>query len=172
MSFTVDIAGQTDAAAMAELHFISHTVSFAEFASLEWVASRKRSDYLEQWQSFFAAAANDKRSRAWKVQVDDGSVVGIVKVGPMTDSEAQLSSMHVHPDYQRQGIGSALMSAASEFMADTGFSTAILGVIQANAPARAIYERHGWTVRELRPDGIEGVPIAVYEINLKSVGRG
>lgn len=171
MSFKVEIAGLADAEVMAELHFVSHTVSFAPFASQEWLASRSRAEYLAQWREFLGSAESDARSQAWKV-TDGEVIVGMVKVGPMNRTEAQLSSMHAHPDFQRRGIGSLLMTAATNFLCEAGFSTAILGVIQANTPARAIYERNGWTVRELHETGVEGVPIAVYELDVMNMGRG
>lgn len=166
MSVEVAIAGPVDAEALAELHFLSHTTSFAAFASAEWVQSRRLENYRKQWQEFLETAAlEDSRARAWKV-VDGGSVAGMVKVQPSTDTEAQLNSMHVHPGRHRQGIGTMLMDAAVAFMREMGYRTATLGVIQANTAARAMYERSGWQVAELRPTGVEGVPVAVYRIRL------
>lgn len=170
MSFIAEIAVPADAEALAELHYLSHTVSFAAFASSEWLETRDIDEYAAQWHEFFRHARNDESACAWKVSAN-GTVVGMVKVGPMSDSEAQLSSMHVHPDYQRRGIGSLLMNSAIEFIREAGFSRATLGVIQANAPARAIYERHGWTAQELSENGVEGVPVAVYGIEIKKHGR-
>ncbi len=166
MRFTVEIAGPPDALAMAELHHLSHTVSFASFASEQWISSREKGEYRDRWVEFLTHAETDTRSQAWKVAAEE-MVVGMVKVGPMDGSEAQLSSMHVHPDYQRRGIGSLLMNAAIEFIHTAGFERAILGVIQANEPARAVYERNGWNVQELHPTGVEGVPIAVYGIDIE-----
>lgn len=171
MSLRPEIAQPHDAESMAELHFLSHTVSFANFASPEWVKSRERDDYLKQWNTFLQDAQSDDRSQAWKVSANN-AVVGMVKVSPVSDTEAHLSSMHVHPDFHRQGIGSLLMNAASSFIRETGFSKATLGVIQANMAARAIYERNGWKVKELHETGTEGVPIAVYCLGVKSAGRG
>ncbi len=168
MTVSIEVAGSADAAEMAAVHYLSHTTSFAEFASPEWVKSRDPDEYLKQWQAFLTG--NDPRERAWKA-VDSGRVVGTVKISAMSDVEAQLASMHVHPEWHRRGIGTQLMDAAMEFMRETGFTTAILGVIQANTAARALYERAGWQVDELRPDGIEGVPVAVYRYDLTTTGR-
>jgi len=166
MSLVAEIAGPADADALAGLIYQSHTVSFAPFASPEWVASRDLETYRKQWHEFFERSQDDARSQAWKVVADD-RVVGMVKISPLSNGEAQLASMHVHPDYHRRGIGTLLMNAAMAFVSEAGYKTASLGVIQANAPARGIYERFGWTVRELRDNGIEGVPIALYEIEVR-----
>ena len=168
MNVEVELAGLSDAGGLADLHYLSHIVSFAQFASPEWLRNRDRSDYLRQWDESLKSVELDDRSRAWKV-LSGRLIVGMVKVGPMSESEAQLSSMHVHPNHHRKGIGSLLMTTAIDFMRESGYSSASLGVIQENTAARAIYERYGWTVRELSPTGVEGVPIAVYDLVLKRV---
>ncbi len=146
MTVEIEVARPADAEALAALHFLSHTVSFAPFASEDWLANRDLTDYVEQWRESLELAESDERACAWKA-VSGGEIVGTVKVSPETSHEAQLGNMHVHPNFHRRGIGSALMSAAVRFMVSAGFSIAILGVIQANAAARAIYEKHGWTAR-------------------------
>ena len=165
--FTVEQVGAEDAPALAELHYLSHTTSFAAFASPEWVASRRLDDYRRQWSDFFARQAPG--SRAWAVRIE-GRLAGMVKVAPEPEPGlAQLTSMHVHPDFQGRGIGRALLETAVEFMKGAGYQRAILGVIQANDKARGLYESGGWQVLERREKGIEGVPIATM---WRSLGEG
>ena len=168
MSIKIEIAGPSDAAEVAALHYLSHTTAFAAFSSPEWVQSRSKDEYLRQWQEFFTNNAEEPRSRAWKARDADGTLAGMVKVAPMDEREAQLTSMHVHPDFHRRGIGRQLMDTAVEFMRDVaGFETAILGVIEANTAARALYERGGWSIDQRRERGNEGVPYFIYRIALK-----
>lgn len=167
MNVKIDNAGASDAPELGALHYLSHTTSFAEFASPEWVASRRLENYVTQWADFLFGTGGDARARAWKA-VDGETIVGMVRVSAMSATEAQLTSMHVHPDWHRRGIGGLLMNTAMSFMRDTGFETAILGVIQANIAARTLYERGGWQVAELRSTGVEGVPAAIYRLSLKS----
>lgn len=167
MSIEIDVAGTTDAPELAALHYLSHTTSFAQFASPAWVKSRRLDDYLRQWQEFLSGAVTGPGAQAWKATIDgDGVLAGMVRVSAVSERVAQLSSMHVHPDRHRRGIGALLMDAAVSFMRDAGFETATLGVIQANTAARTLYERGGWQVSELRPTGVEGVPVAVYSLSL------
>jgi ribosomal protein S18 acetylase RimI-like enzyme len=74
--------------------------------------------------------------------------------------------MHVEPGLTGRGIGSLLMTRAKEFIAEQRFGRVELGVIAANRRTRRFYEAppHDWfLVREL-PDGVEGVPVVIYEL--------
>ncbi len=158
--FTIELASPADADAAAALHHLSHTQSFAAFASPEWVASRRAEDYRSQWRA--ALGATDPKSGAWVARAE-GQVVGVVRVTPMAESGlAQLISMHVHPDFQGRGIGRALMQSAEDFIKERGYQRAILGVIQANNRALRLYESSGWAILEEHPTGVEGMPVAIY----------
>lgn len=165
MAYTIEIAAPADAGGLAALHHLSHTKSFAAFASLEWVRSRKLEAYLSQWRDNLNKdnlSRKDQKSRTW-VALVDGRIVGMVRISPMAEEGlAQLTSMHVSPDHQGQGIGGSLMKTAEEFIREAGYRRAILGVIAANRRARALYEKSGWTMIKEHPTGVEGVPTAVY----------
>lgn len=161
MSYTIEAATPADAADVAALHYLSHTRSFAPFASPEWVASRRLECYRAQWRDLLGKG--DPRGRTWVARPISGSVVGMVRVYPMQgEGLAQLASMHVHPDHQNRGLGRSLMKTAEEFIREAGHQRAVLGVIEANQRARSLYEKSGWTVIERHPTGVEGVPVLVY----------
>ena len=68
----------------------------------------------------------------------------------------ELVAIYVDPRSWRQGIGSALLSAAQDRAADTGRTEMSLWTLTENRPAQAFYERHGWS-----PDGAEEIhPVA------------
>ncbi len=160
---TVRQANTDDADSIARLIFRSHTISFAPFASEEWVGSRRVDEYQSRWRDVLGAEAEND---ATFVAVLDGKIVGSVRVGPIdsTEFDAQLIGMHVDPERTGHGVGSLLMAGAIAFIAEQDFKHVELGVIAANIGARRFYERHGWVlVREL-PNGIEGVPVVIYEL--------
>jgi ribosomal protein S18 acetylase RimI-like enzyme len=77
--------------------------------------------------------------------------------GPSRDDDGSVSTgevwaIYIHPDYWRGGVGSALMTAALQRLADDGYSEAVLWVFEANGRARGFYERFGW-----RPDGASAI---------------
>ena len=66
----------------------------------------------------------------------------------------------VHPDRFRRGIGGRLLEALAATEPDAERTIVATGA--ANAPARALYERHGFTPVEERLAG-GSIPIITYE---------
>lgn len=162
-SVNIRAALPDDYESVAGVIFRSHTISFKQFASPEWVDARKLSDYRSRWQE---SLAEDPTDAATIVASVGETIVGTVSVSPLESPEfdAQLYGMHVDPTQTGRGIGSLLMKAAIDFISEQAFERVELGVIAANSGARRFYETHGWSlVREL-PNGIEGVPVAIYEL--------
>lgn len=152
-----------DAEAVARLHFLSHTVSFRGFASERWVNTRRNTSYVSNWRTILGSKANNDVTLVARF---GEKTVGIVRVAlsDSADYDAQLTSMHVDPELTGCGIGTLLMNRALEFIREQGFGRVELGVIAANADARRFYEAHGWKLVKELPDGIEGVPIAIYKL--------
>jgi ribosomal protein S18 acetylase RimI-like enzyme len=80
---------------------------------------------------------------------DDG-IAGFVMFGPETVSYEQdvsrvvVQNIYVVPGRQRQGIGSALLSAAEDALRDSGADAVVLETMADNDAARAFYRRHGY----------------------------
>ena len=138
-------AGPDDFESVARLIFRSHTVSFAPFASDDWVSSRDLDKYRDRWREALAAPGADDQTF---VALIDGDIVGSVRVAPADSAEfdAQLTGMHVEPDITGRGVGSLLMASALEFIREQRFGRVELGVIAGNTGARRFYEAHGWTL--------------------------
>jgi GNAT superfamily N-acetyltransferase len=86
------------------------------------------------------------RSIRLVAEAADGEVVGFVLLGPAgSDPETgELHGINVAPDRWRVGAGSALMRAGLEWLAEAGFTDAVLWVHPGNTRARLFYEDHGW----------------------------
>jgi len=83
----------------------------------------------------------------------DRHAVGFVMWGPAFEPAwfdpgverwAELDELHVHPDYQGQGIGTRLVRAAVQQARAAGFAVMYLIVEGSNAPARRVYETNGF----------------------------
>ncbi|MFG1809781.1 GNAT family N-acetyltransferase [Streptomyces sp. NPDC049040] len=127
-TFSVRAAEPADAAAVAHVHIASRE------ATMPYLPPRRRSDAeVEAWvrDVIMPTAA------VWVAAADDGRVVGYAAV-----RGDRLDALYLLAGVLRQGVGSALLSAAKAHR--PGGLT--LAVFQRNTGARAFYARHGFTV--------------------------
>lgn len=85
-------------------------------------------------------------TKVW-VAIDSGSIMGFVAVKLHSESSmGEIYMVAVDPDYQRRGIGTALIEFALDWMQVAGMSVAIVetGGDPDHAPARCTYERLGF----------------------------
>lgn len=78
------------------------------------------------------------RAEVW-IAVEDGALRGLACI----DADF-LAQLHVHPDHQNRGIGTALLETVKR-QQPAGFQ---LWTFQANSGARRFYERHGCVAEE------------------------
>jgi ribosomal protein S18 acetylase RimI-like enzyme len=84
--------------------------------------------------------------KVW-VAIDSDSTVGFVAVKLHSESSmGEIYMIAVDPDYQRQGIGAALIEFALLWMKEKGISVAMVetGGDPGHAPARRTYEKLGF----------------------------
>lgn len=62
------------------------------------------------------------------------------------DRSGYLYSFRVRPEFRNQGIGTQLLEAAEQELAQRGFSRAVIAVAKDNAAALRLYEGRGYTV--------------------------
>jgi ribosomal protein S18 acetylase RimI-like enzyme len=83
-------------------------------------------------------------------------IAGFVTFGASRDDDArglgEVYALYVDPDRHRGGVGRMLMADARRRLMESGFTEAILWVLQGNDRARSFYEREGWS-----PDGASRV---------------
>lgn len=76
----------------------------------------------------------------------DGKLVGVI----MTGNDGRRGYIYhtaVHPDYRKQGIGSALVATTLNTLKQIGISKVALVVFEKNAGGNAFWEKQGFTVR-------------------------
>ncbi|TGE27306.1 GNAT family N-acetyltransferase [Hymenobacter metallicola] len=72
---------------------------------------------------------------------EDGAVAGVARLHPCGPGQAQVRYMAVHPDYQGQGIGAALLQYLEEAARRQGLAECILHAREAAVP---FYTRQGY----------------------------
>ena len=117
-------------------------IGVAEIASLMEPDARRR---LARWQQRLA----DPDGRLW-VARDDGEVIGFVGA-----RGRWLEYLHVHPDRQGRGTGTALLRTALAWLGDGELR---LGVVEYNERAIALYHRFGF-----EPAGVLAGSEAVFD---------
>lgn len=88
----------------------------------------------------------DRNPETCFVAEHDGKISGVIMAGN-DGRRGFIYHTAVHPDYHRQGIGSALVSAALEALQTLGITKVALVVFGRNTDGNAFWEKQGFTVR-------------------------
>lgn len=91
--------------------------------------------------------------RAWVLLAEfDGELIGCVRLSSMVDDLAELSMFAIEPDWQRRGLGRALLRAAEQSARARGAHWLRLQVIAQRSELIAWYERRGFALSaEVQP---------------------
>ena len=100
------------------------------------------------------------KEQRFLVAEHEGQVLGFVEIGAATypqevasENTSELHFLFVAPDWMGSGVGSRLLTRATELLREDGYSQVILWVFSRNLQARRFYERHGWSTNGIeRPD--------------------
>jgi GNAT superfamily N-acetyltransferase len=100
------------------------------------------------WSRSIAALSDGSPERVViLVAEDDEGLLGLVSGGPadegLSATTCEIGALYVLPRRHGQGIGSALLRAASSHLAGLGYTRLLISVLSANHPARAFYEAMG-----------------------------
>lgn len=90
----------------------------------------------------FQAALDSPNTSVLLAQGEDGSVLGYAVLSVVLD-EGNLDNIAVAPQARRQGVADALLSALTGFGREH-LACLMLEVRASNAPAMALYEKHGF----------------------------
>ncbi len=87
------------------------------------------------------------------------ALVAVVELAP-AKKDLNIHSLIVHPRYWRQGFGSQLLGFV---LATFNFDTASVSTAQLNAPALALFAKHGFTEtgRWLSPENIDCIDLSL-----------
>jgi GNAT superfamily N-acetyltransferase len=108
------------------------------------------------------------RDRHHLIAERDGRVVAFAVCGaaraalPMPGVDprpGELHALYAHPEAWSTGVGSLLLEEVRERLADDGYRSMVLWVLEDNQRARAFYERHG--LRQTGPRALFGLGSAL-----------
>ena len=93
-------------------------------------------------ESVYQAALDNPAVAILLAQGEDGTLLGYAVLSTVLD-EGNLDNIAVAPEARRQGIADALLSALTAFGREH-LACLMLEVRASNAPAIALYEKHGF----------------------------
>jgi GNAT superfamily N-acetyltransferase len=155
-------ATSNDCEAIAAIHVRSWQAGYAHIFDQDFLGSLDATieERVAFWQNYFAA---NRPGQTMVVAMIDGVVVGFAYFGPARlhryhddDGTEQVPNpdegrgegyaMYVEPIHWGRGVGSALMPHVLDGLASSGFTEAVLWVLEDNSRARRLYETWGWRV--------------------------
>jgi ribosomal protein S18 acetylase RimI-like enzyme len=145
-------ADEGDAAAIAEVHVRAWQAAYRGVLPDVLLDGLSVAEREESWRALLGDA--DGRRLTLVAESPSGEVAGFCAaetpgVGEGADgAAAEIGALYVDPPYWRQGIGSAMLSAALREIGARGLREAILWVLPENRAAIAFYERFGFAVEE------------------------
>jgi ribosomal protein S18 acetylase RimI-like enzyme len=104
---------------------------------------------------------------AWYYTALSGdTIVGLINFGaPLFDDcqeRKEIYRLYVHPEYERQGVGGALIAAMVETLAPTVVNEVIVYQPLDNAIGKAFYEKYGFKQDPLRNKSGEGCWVRAF----------
>src|SRR6476661_5364590 len=120
--------------------------------------------YAEREQRWSERLCGPPDGRVAYVAADGaGQVVGFTLGGPERSGDpryrAEIYALYILDAYQRRGLGRRLIAAVAPRLTPAYGPALLIGVLAANAPARAFYEALGGRYLRERPIEIGGVTL-------------
>jgi ribosomal protein S18 acetylase RimI-like enzyme len=140
MPITIRKAEMQDAASLGMIQVTSWRSALRNIASDNYLDHMVSPEgQAEDWKEILADAEqvvliaeveNTAVGYAWAHREEDEAI----------DWDAELISLHLLPEYKRQGIGRKLLAAAAKQLKEHGCTSIYLWVLEENHPARKFYE--------------------------------
>ena len=143
--FTIRQANSSDSLAIAKVQLVSWSAAYGDLLPSAYI---KEQDSLaakvEMWQKVIAHPEASTWVAQDKNDEDCEHVVGFISCFNK-DSEWEITTLYILPDYQGQGIGSQLMnSALDHILAANSRAKLYLWVLATNVKAISFYQQHGF----------------------------
>ena len=107
------------------------------------IAELERLCFNDPWSVNSIASELDNKLALWLVAEHEGQVLGYV--GSQTVlGETDMMNIATHPDYRKNGIGTALITALIDALAEQGSHSLMLEVRESNDPAISVYRKSGF----------------------------
>lgn len=96
------------------------------------------------------------RGDLWLAGRAQDELIGFAHGHPLPGDDYKLDKLYVHPDWQRHGIGGALIAETARHAREHGAERLVLRVNRGNHPAIQSYLKHGFRIATLMMEDIGG----------------
>lgn len=118
-------------------------------AHVSQIGALEKKCFSDPWSEKSIASELDNPLSLWLTALDGKKVAGYI--GSQTVlGESDMMNLAVSPEYRRQGVGRALVTALIDRLRQTGSHSITLEVRESNLPACQLYESLGFTQVGLR----------------------
>ena len=115
------------------------------------IAELEKLCFADPWSERSVASELENPYALWLVACKDDRVVGYVGSQSAID-EADMMNIAVHPDFRRLGIAEQLVVALCGRLSEKDIHALMLEVRASNEPAKALYQKLGFTQVGRRPN--------------------
>jgi GNAT superfamily N-acetyltransferase len=152
--FTIRRAVLADAPAIADIHVRAWQTSYTGIMPDDFLAGLVPEQRHARWEREILAPDREMTVIVAAENATD-RVVGFCSVCPQKRLEpgdellpaaGELHTMYVDIGFKGGGVGRALIAAGVDALRAIGYTRAVVWMLADNGPARAFYERMGWTV--------------------------
>ena len=109
----------------------------------------------ERYDATLIRAQLKDPKHAWRLASQAANPIGFAHARLESDI-CKLDKLYIHPDFQRRGVGRALLDEIKVFARTRRATVMRLQVNRGNLAAIAAYQRYGFVVREARVFDIGG----------------
>lgn len=115
------------------------------------IAALEKTCFSDPWSERSVASELENKLAYWLVALEGEAVAGYIGSQTVMD-ETDMMNVAVSPDYRRQGIAEALVNGLVDALRERGSHCLTLEVRTSNEPAKALYEKLGFTQIGRRPN--------------------
>ncbi len=137
---SIRIAEGRDAAAIAHVHVQSWRTTYEELVPKEYLAALNEAERVPLWQEWLTQEIS-----VFVAEVE-GEVVGFAAGGPLREPQqtydSELYTLYLLKEVQGYGIGKALLGAVVKTLAQNGYRSMLVWVLEQN-PAVHFYKKAG-----------------------------
>lgn len=129
-------ATPNDAKEVKAAHYYAYQVSYKGYLPDDYLKNMPFDDAIIE------RTANHIKEHEYYVAEKDGRVVGFACLVYPEEKVVEIEALYVHPDFQKQGAGTALINEVCSLKKAEGYTKLVLWTME-NGPSLGFYQKQG-----------------------------